>query len=535
MRKTLLVITVLLVATQAYAGTVTLSAVDKGGGWASIRYSSTPAPDANVSAFGLKIYVDSGAIITKIADYNVGECTATVQGYGIFPGTIVIDESNGVIESNGTPIAPPEDPCSHTGPTGLGEDTIIVEMGALYEEGNEPDLIGTLISVRADKECNVCVETESIRGNVVLTDANEAIVVYAPNCVPLEIEYDFGDAPDPTYPTLLPTGARHIISPGVYLGPGPQAVSIDAEPNGQPNVMASLDDITGPSADDEDGVACPVILVKGGTTNVVVTASVAGYLNAWLDLNCNGDWAQAGEQIFTDQTLVAGANPLTIPIGCGATSGMTYSRWRFTTYHTGGALSYTGEADDGEVEDYNHMILCHIPDVAGDPCDEAIDKLEAACFTIVSITTEYNDVIPWKSAIRTDPPYCTYSEECGDVNLVVSKGSDCYIGQPDEAQWDLVGRPTCWCYPRQCKGDADGLPYGKANYWVSTNDLTIMLNAWQIANGPTTEPGSCADFDRLPYGKANYRVSTNDLTILLANWQIANGPPIGCQPGTKTP
>jgi len=166
MRKTLLVIAVLFTTVQVFAATVTLSVDDEGGGWAAIRYSA----DANVSAFGLKVTADSGAIFTDINDYNVGECTASVQGYGIFPGTIDINEDTGVVEADGTPIAPSWDPCDHVGPTGLNTNTLILEMGALYVEGNEPAQSGTLITVQVDGGCNVCVDGEPIRGNVVLTD-----------------------------------------------------------------------------------------------------------------------------------------------------------------------------------------------------------------------------------------------------------------------------------------------------------------------------------------------------------------------------
>lgn len=164
MRKTLLVIAALFATAQVFAVTVTLSVDDEGGGWAAIRYSST---DANVSGFGLMVTTDSGAIFTgEIKDYNVGECTASVQGYGIFPGTIII--TDGVVDDNGTPVAPNTAP----GAEGTGPDTntLILEMGALYVEGNEPDMNGTLILVKVDGDCNVCVEGEPIRGNIVLTN-----------------------------------------------------------------------------------------------------------------------------------------------------------------------------------------------------------------------------------------------------------------------------------------------------------------------------------------------------------------------------
>lgn len=164
MRKTLLVIAALFTTAQVFAATATLEVNDIGDGWASIRYS---AIDANVSAFGLRVTADSGAIFTDINDYNVGECTASVQGYGIFPGTIDINE-DGTVDDNGLPYAPNTAPGAND--TGLNTNALVLEMGALYVEGNEPDASGTLIKVKVDGDCNVCVEGESIRGNVVLTD-----------------------------------------------------------------------------------------------------------------------------------------------------------------------------------------------------------------------------------------------------------------------------------------------------------------------------------------------------------------------------
>jgi len=75
-------------------------------------------------------------------------------------------------------------------------------MGALYVEGNEPALSGTLIKVQVNANSNVCVESEPIRGNVVMTDATEAIVIYAPDCeyislgcpVPDVLDMNFTDA-----------------------------------------------------------------------------------------------------------------------------------------------------------------------------------------------------------------------------------------------------------------------------------------------------------------------------------------------------
>ena len=158
-------------------------------------------------------------------------------------------------------------------------------------------------------------------------------------------ELDFGDAPDPNYPTLLANnGACHVIDGITYLGS-----QVDSEADGQQNSDATGDDVLDGN-DDEDGVifTCPLIIGEQGA--IIVNASVNGYLNAWIDFDGNGSWADAGEQIFTNLSLSAGYTPLYFSIPSGTTAlGNTFARFRFNS--TGG-LSYYGQAGDGEVEDY---------------------------------------------------------------------------------------------------------------------------------------------------------------------------------------
>lgn len=166
--------------------------------------------------------------------------------------------------------------------------------------------------------------------------------------------FDFGDAPDPPYPTLAASnGARHILGGGVYLGAG-----VDAEPDGQPSAGAGGDD-TGVGSpvfgalvnnDDEDGIIFKTALSPGATAQVDVTVSAACTLSAWFDFNADGDWADMGEDLFPGgKALTAGVNNLTFAVPIGATVGNSYARFRCTT---DGALPYTGLATDGEVEDY---------------------------------------------------------------------------------------------------------------------------------------------------------------------------------------
>jgi len=163
---------------------------------------------------------------------------------------------------------------------------------------------------------------------------------------------DFGDAPDNggtfNYHTLIANnGARHKIDPDVFLGD-----LIDAEADGQPTINALGDDNN--NLDDEDGVRMRRFMAVGDSAKVRVKASVAGFLNAWIDFNRDGNWSGPGEQIFTDQPLLPGWNTLKFLVPTFAEQGRTYARFRFNT--TGG-LTFEGPAEDGEVEDYQLAIF----------------------------------------------------------------------------------------------------------------------------------------------------------------------------------
>lgn len=176
-------------------------------------------------------------------------------------------------------------------------------------------------------------------------------------------ELDFGDAPDPSYPTLLANnGARHLIVPAVFMGG-----QIDAEPDGQPNPNATGDDLA--NLADEDGVVFTSPLTPGFGATLNVICSVAGSLSAWVDFNFNGSWADPGEQIFNMQAMGAGLNALTFPVPGTAGLGTTFARFRFTTQQT--SMAYTGLVNDGEVEDYQVNVeeidFGDAPDSAGTP------------------------------------------------------------------------------------------------------------------------------------------------------------------------
>lgn len=200
--------------------------------------------------------------------------------------------------------------------------------------------------------------TGSFMGTLTQNDPEERTksIVFAPtpDC------HDYGDAIDPTYPTLATSdGARHLLVPSLFLGDVFDDGDVDVDGDGQPTEGAMGDDI-GTAGDDEDGIIFPA-LIACEAFDLTVTASAPGYLTAWIDWNGDGDWDDVvdglPEHFIVDAPLNGGTTVLSLDVPCNATTDLTYARFRFSTHR---GLSYTGYAPNGEVEDY-------VVQVEGDP------------------------------------------------------------------------------------------------------------------------------------------------------------------------
>ena len=159
---------------------------------------------------------------------------------------------------------------------------------------------------------------------------------------------DWGDAPD-KYPTMGTLGARHVIVPG-----GPMLGElVDAELNGQQDPFAMGDDLHPLGPCDEDGVTFLLPLVPGQSSLAQIVAPRGGILNAWMDFGADQSWDEPGNKIVPQWGLNPGTNYLTFMVPATAKIGPTFARFRVSR---NGGLTPTGEAPNGEVEDYRVMV-----------------------------------------------------------------------------------------------------------------------------------------------------------------------------------
>ncbi len=88
------------------------------------------------------------------------------------------------------------------------------------------------------------------------------------------------------------------------------------------------------------------------------------------------------------------------------------------------------------------------------------------------------------------------------------------------ADWQHLGRPSCWCAPYQGDGDADCASSGfPGRHRVYLGDLNMIVENWQKRiDDPDFNP--CADIDHEDSGfPGRFRVYLKDLNIVINNWQ----------------
>lgn len=154
---------------------------------------------------------------------------------------------------------------------------------------------------------------------------------------------DFGDA------VLSYGNPAHDIVAGILLG------STNTTETGSYNSTTASGD-TG-----DDGVTFSAMTQRQPATHTAIVSGSGGRLQAWVDWNGDGDFADAGEQIATnvqdngpgDSNSASGRIGLAINVPLDATTNPTIARFRWSTQDNLGAVQI---ASNGEVEDYQVTI-----------------------------------------------------------------------------------------------------------------------------------------------------------------------------------
>ncbi|MEZ6124279.1 MAG: FG-GAP-like repeat-containing protein [Planctomycetaceae bacterium] len=191
---------------------------------------------------------------------------------------------------------------------------------------------------------------------------------------------DFGNA-SPFGQTLMANnGARHTAT-GPVLG-----ATRDSEVDALELAPVDNDGITFLTPLTVSTLNATTAQVDVGLTNPDPTAN---RLDAWIDLNGDGDFSDSGEQVLASFNLgtVAGNQTVTFSIpqdtGTNIETGSTWMRFRLST--TGGLLP-TGAASDGEVEDYP-VTLTPPPDLVATAFNAVADHVPSG-LTDVQFTVQ---------------------------------------------------------------------------------------------------------------------------------------------------
>ncbi|MHC4476283.1 MAG: DUF7948 domain-containing protein [Planctomycetota bacterium] len=181
---------------------------------------------------------------------------------------------------------------------------------------------------------------------------------------------------------------------------------------------------------------------------------------------------------------------------------------------------------------YSCIEDCNEADGAGNICGDANDP------NFVSEPNDDYHLWPGSPCINTGDPNGSYDGEediDGDRRLMgeyVDMGADeadCLSADANEhADWADWGKPDCWCYRRQCRGDVDGLILGP--FWVSLTDLGLFRAAYNKTDNELSGNDICADLDHTKVGP--YRVNSSDLSIIQTylNQLEASVPACDCSP-----
>jgi hypothetical protein len=330
------------------------------------------APGASAATIG-------AALVNAIRNSTVG-LVPTYAGNGLVilggDANTVLDLSQTQLQQSGTPGLPAAQAIKISAADSVDSSTVSSQIAAAINAANLSGVKATpfgdrvVISGAADVAGSQTTIIQGITDNAGNALKPNQIDGTSTLTIFLGEGLDYGDAPDPNYPSKRDSnGPRHTVVPGFSLGA-----------DVRPDADAKLTD-----ADEfDDGVVFNQSLVAGfqstATVSLTRPTGTKAYLHAWIDYNHDGIFSSS-EQIAR-QELTQATTSISFVVASGALTGTTYARFRMSSDQAS-IENPTGVAPDGEVEDYQVTIVGspyqnptnHL-DVNGDGFVSPIDALQ---------------------------------------------------------------------------------------------------------------------------------------------------------------
>ncbi|NIP27380.1 MAG: hypothetical protein GWN67_21265 [Phycisphaerae bacterium] len=100
-----------------------------------------------------------------------------------------------------------------------------------------------------------------------------------------------------------------------------------------------------------------------------------------------------------------------------------------------------------------------------------------------------------------------YPAGCVSIDIVIPEEECMKTSCPEYIDWEAWGKPDCWCYSKQCRGDADGC--GTGPFSVAIPELFGLRECLNRIYMPPE--CICYDFDHIKTGP--FRIAIPDLNI----------------------
>ncbi|MFZ1233113.1 MAG: GEVED domain-containing protein [Thiofilum sp.] len=211
--------------------------------------------------------------------------------------------------------------------------------------------------------------------------------------------------------------ALHNILSTFYLG-----TQIDIDASTIANTAAD-----GEGADD-DGITLSNF-ARGQTVSISASVTgINGYLQAWMDWNGDGDFADAGEQIVTDMqdngasdtNAATGQMTFTVSVPNDAVAAPTYARFRWSNV---AGLDRITSALNGEVEDYQ-LVINATPEITsnggGATASVSVAEGSTAVTTVTATDANITDTLIYSISGGADAAKLAIDANTGALSFVTA-------------------------------------------------------------------------------------------------------------------